>query len=240
MQLNVFLNVLSFVSTVETCIYIADSARVVSNGCSFVAMTDGIVLEDGCDFRGNSLSVFNAQQDGLRINDIGSGTAATLQAASIEDSTRYDLNILSSTAQISGSGRSSIDKLNFVSGSEMYGAIIDLKEGDEGFNVMGELHVGLAEQGYDVIALIRRIPPNSRSWLSYMADIVIGDIRDKSTLEKIVNMSPDSVIHTISLDHKASQDKDFEEVLHINVPVLVLTYLINSTYTKTSNFYRLL
>jgi len=75
----------------------------------------------------------------------------------------------------------------------------------------------LAEQGHNVIALIRRIPPNSDSWLNYMADVVIGDIRDRRTLEKIVNMNPESAVHTISLDHKASRDKNFEEVLHINV-----------------------
>ena len=143
-------NLLSFNPNVVTGIHIQDQARIVCNTSSMVGMTDGIVLDGGCNFRANALSVFNAQQDGFRIDDVGSNTEANLNG-SIQDSTRYDLNTLSASSLITGSGAAGIDKLNFVAGAQLYGAILDTKEDDEGFNIIGELHVGLPEQGAESV-----------------------------------------------------------------------------------------
>lgn len=144
-------NILSFSSNVTTGLFIQDQARVVSNISNFVGMQDGVVLEGGCDFRATGLTIFNATQDGLRINDVGADTNWACNGCTIEDSTRYDINILSATATAKGVGTSAIDKLNFVPGAEVYGMIVDVKEDDEGVNVLGELHVGIPEQGAESV-----------------------------------------------------------------------------------------
>jgi hypothetical protein len=142
-------DIVSFSANVTTGISIQDQSRVVINNSSLVGMTDGVVLEGGCNFRSNALTVFNAQQDGLRINDVGADTSWNCAGCTLKDSTRYDINILSSTALATGTGETNIDKFNFVAGAQLIGAIIDDKEDDEGFNILGELHVGLPEQGYE-------------------------------------------------------------------------------------------
>ena len=142
---------LSFSANVTIGFLITTSARVVSNNTSLVGMTDGVVLESGVNYRANALTVFNAQQDGLRINDVGSNTEWVCNGCTIEDSTRYDINILSATATAKGLGTTAIDKLNFVSGAQLYGIIIDDKEDDEGVNILGELHVGIPEIGAESV-----------------------------------------------------------------------------------------
>jgi hypothetical protein len=144
-------DVTSFSSNVTTGISIQNQARVVCNNSQLVGMYDGVVLEGGCNFRGNILTVFNAGQDALRINNVGSGTIWTCNGCTLQDSTRYDINILSATAIATGTGSASIDKFNFVQGATLIGAIIDDKEDDEGFNIVGELHVGLPEKGYESV-----------------------------------------------------------------------------------------
>jgi len=140
----------SFSPNVTTGLFIQDGARVVINTSSLVGMTDGLVLEGGANVRANVLTIFNAQQDGVRLNDVGSNTQLSI-TGTVLDSTRYDLNILSATATLTGTGNTSIDNLNFVPGAALYGAIIDDKEDDEGFNIIGELHNGLPEAGSEAV-----------------------------------------------------------------------------------------
>jgi hypothetical protein len=135
-------NVLSFSANVGIGIFIQDLARVVVDGSSFVGMTDGVVLEGGCNFRAVGDKIFNAQQDAFRVNNVGSSTRFSCQGCSFEDSTRYDVNILSATALGSGDAITSIANTNIISGAKVYGTITDLVEGDEGLNILGELHVG--------------------------------------------------------------------------------------------------
>ncbi|MCK5606780.1 hypothetical protein KAR91_33065 [Candidatus Pacearchaeota archaeon] len=131
----------SFSPNVTTGIKIATS-RVSIHNVNIVGIYDALVCEDGCNVLVNALNVFNAQNDGFRIEDVGADTQVQFQSSTVLDSTGFDLNLLSATCIISGGGRTSIDKLNFVSGARLYGSIVDLKEGDEGFNILGELHVG--------------------------------------------------------------------------------------------------
>lgn len=140
-------HILSFSPNLTTCIFVQDQARVVVNTSSFVGMTDGVALEGGSTFRATGITIFNAQQDGLRINDVGSGTIFACQGCTLLDSTRYDLNFLSATCVATGTGSTSIDQMNFVAGAQLYGAIIDTKEDDEGVKIIGELQVGLPEKG---------------------------------------------------------------------------------------------
>lgn len=145
-------HVSSFVSTLGTGIFVRDLSRVVINNASIVGMTNGLVVEGAANAKMYGSSIFNAQNDGFRINDTGgAATNVTIQSSSIEDSTDFDINILSENAYLSGSGKTSIDKIYFVPGAQMYGIIIDLKEADEGTNIFGELHVGIPELGTEAV-----------------------------------------------------------------------------------------
>jgi hypothetical protein len=139
-------NFVSFSSNLTTGMLLQDQCRVVMNTCSLVGMNDGIIIE-GATVKTSATFIFNAQQDGIRMNNTGTNPSFACQGCTVEDSTRYNYNVLSPTAIVTGIGSSAIDKFNFVNGAQTYAAIIDTKEDDEGFNILGELHVGLPENG---------------------------------------------------------------------------------------------
>jgi hypothetical protein len=140
-------NVLSKSSNVTTGIKLGDGSRTSGGFINLVSVTDGMVVDgNSTNVNLNVLNVFNAQNDGVRINDVGSDIRVNITGA-IEGSTNYDINYLSSSCILTGSIFTSIDNINFVAGAQLYGTITDIKEDDEGFNVIGELHVGLPEQG---------------------------------------------------------------------------------------------
>ena len=135
----------SFEPGVGTMLFADNGGRVGAVGCSFAAMTDGVVAQGGATVDLKATSIVFAQQDGIRIPDVGSGTTILGYALLVAESTRLDYNVLSATALVSGTGGASFDKVHFAVGSTMSIGLIDLKEGDEGFNILGELHVGMPE-----------------------------------------------------------------------------------------------
>jgi hypothetical protein len=145
-------NLTTFEAGVDTVLLADNDARSVFNSCSLVGMNDGAVLQGGSDTRFVATSIFNVQQDAIRITNAGTGTNFTGQGLTIEDSGRYDLNGLSASSTVSGYGQASLDKMNFTSGAEFTFIIVDLKEGDPGLRVIGELHVGLPEVGTEFVA----------------------------------------------------------------------------------------
>ena len=64
----------------------------------------------------------------------------------------------------------------------------------------------LAEKGYGVTAFDSFEPSNYSHWNSLMEEVIIGDIRDETTLYSLVKKQFDVVIHLISLDHHKSED----------------------------------
>jgi len=74
----------------------------------------------------------------------------------------------------------------------------------------------LAEKGYSVTAFDRFDPSKYSQWTSLMEEIVIGDIRDETTIYNLAEKPFDVVIHLISLDHHKSED-DPNFVYSINV-----------------------
>jgi len=140
-------NMFSELSTLGTGIFINDNAEADLISVHIGHMNDGLVVEDGSLVRVNSSYIHDAQNDGFRINDVGVGTRVTIQSTTIEDCIGFDINVLASDSTLLGGGITSIDNVNFVAGARIYAGIIDDKEDDEGFNVLGELHVGVAERG---------------------------------------------------------------------------------------------
>ena len=134
-------------STLGTAVFLRNGIHADLGVVDAGDMIDGFVIEGGADVRINSSYIHGAQNDGFRINDVGVNTSVTMQSTTIENSVGLDINVLSSTASLTGSGRTAMDNVNFVTGAQIYALIIDTKEDDEGVNVLGELHVGVPERG---------------------------------------------------------------------------------------------
>jgi nucleoside-diphosphate-sugar epimerase len=81
--------------------------------------------------------------------------------------------------------------------------------------VGGRISQYLSQQGYDVIALVRKIPP-SVSWKQHMHEIVEGNIQDDNLLKEIASKKIDVVIYTVSLNHKQSEE-NIEGAIDVNV-----------------------
>jgi len=63
-----------------------------------------------------------------------------------------------------------------------------------------------AENGYGVTVFDSFDPSKYYQWTSLMEEIIVGDIRDESTISKLAEKKYDAVIHLISLDHRKSED----------------------------------
>lgn len=138
-------NIISFSPNIQTGIRVEDQARVVVLGTSIVRAVDGLVINGGANARFKTVTIFNSQNDGLRIDDIGSNTQVGLVSTTIQDSVNKDLNILSDTSLLFGSGITNLTKVDLVPGAKIYATFVDLFEGDEGVGIIGELHVGTPE-----------------------------------------------------------------------------------------------
>lgn len=64
----------------------------------------------------------------------------------------------------------------------------------------------LAESGYGVTAFDSFNPSEYYQWISLMEEVIVGDIRDETTISKLTEKEYDAVIHLISLDHRKSED----------------------------------
>jgi hypothetical protein len=196
-------------STVTTGIFIGDQAEVTITNAQFKNMGTAIEIEGGAHVHLNNATISAASLDGVRVNDVGTGTTVKVQGAVIEDSVRYDFNLLSSTCEVSGNANMSINKLNFVDGATMYGTIIDLEEDDEGFTIIGELHVGLPEKGTE--SVFGEGDSYSRGMLVY-TETELGVFTDRSVEARSPSgstftfdgLAPDNAIYMASSLQNAS------------------------------------
>jgi hypothetical protein len=135
-------NVFSNSPNVGKGLNLTGANTIILNGVNLSNCVDGLVVSNGIIMRGANVSVFNVSQDGYRIDDIGAGVNVNVGAFDIENTGRYDINILSPLAYSTGTGKSILDKTNIVPGAKVYGILIDTEDGDEGVNILGECHVG--------------------------------------------------------------------------------------------------
>ena len=74
----------------------------------------------------------------------------------------------------------------------------------------------LATEGYRITAFDGYDPSAHTQWVSLMDEVVVGDIRDESTISDLADRNFDVVVHLISLDHhKSNSSPNF--VSSINV-----------------------
>ncbi len=63
----------------------------------------------------------------------------------------------------------------------------------------------LADEGHEVVALMRTRRGEGSQWEKKMARIITGDIRESGLLEEAAGLDPEAVVHTVSLDHNQSE-----------------------------------
>jgi len=78
------------------------------------------------------------------------------------------------------------------------------------------LSMFLAEQGFEIIPLCYPEIPPDLNWTNIMYKVLKGNITDKNTINEIVSVNPDVIIHLISFDHHESE-KNPQEVALVNV-----------------------
>ena len=137
-------DVVSFSPNLHTGFDISTSARCVINDINIIAPTHGVVVNDGANIRLNSSSFFNCVDSGL-INTSGAPVKVGLQGITFDDNTNYDVYSDVSGSLFFGNGFIELSKVYAGTGVKMYGMSIDLFAGDEGVNILGELHVGTPE-----------------------------------------------------------------------------------------------
>jgi UDP-glucose 4-epimerase len=75
----------------------------------------------------------------------------------------------------------------------------------------------LAKKGNEIFILDNINSEGRNDWRALISKIFVGDIRNNETLSQITGFDFDVIIHTISLDHNASANMEFEHVHSINV-----------------------
>ena len=140
-------NIISFSSNVTIGVRATNGARLSGYGHKLVGLYDGIVIDgNNTIIRFDAIQIINSQNDGFRIENVGTGIELALFATTITNSSRYNFNIENPNCVVSGSGFTEFDKSYAIGGSEIYAYILDTKEDDEGLNILGELHVGIPER----------------------------------------------------------------------------------------------
>lgn len=111
-------------------------------GCSSRFADNGILMVNGS--RADALSCrFTDCDDGVEISATGSNAELDLLGCVFSGNGTYDLNILQTSSTIElGNSIMDDDLIYFAPGVTIQGAFANQKEGDEGLDVRGELHVG--------------------------------------------------------------------------------------------------
>ena len=89
-----------------------------------------------------------------------------------------------------------------------------------------------AEEGYVVCGHVYPTIPQNTKWTNKLESIIVGDLRDGRTIDKITDNYYDAVIHLVSLDHFQSQSLPVTTVNSINV---LPTWTLLSSFSKKNN-----
>lgn len=123
------------------------------NGCRVSgAMNDIAFAYDGIIIYGDDtivnmdvLKIFNLQNDGLRIENTGTGIELSMFSTTISGCGRWNFFIENPNSIVSGNGFTEINKGYIIEGAKFYATLLDITEDDEGLNIFGELRVGTPE-----------------------------------------------------------------------------------------------
>jgi len=139
-------NILSISPIVTTAIKVTDGATVVGTSINLGYCYDGLVMSgDNTEVRLDSVKIMYCQNEGFRVENVGTNPSLALFATTVSLCTGLNFNILNATASISGNGFTELNNSYSVYGARFYAYLLDITDGDEGLNVLGELHVGTPE-----------------------------------------------------------------------------------------------
>ncbi|RKY40447.1 MAG: hypothetical protein DRP85_08550, partial [Candidatus Makaraimicrobium thalassicum] len=139
---NAVINILHTHSANVTNGIVCDNeAYAILRGATINNATIGVTFGGGSDVRLISSSVLNCDV-GMSIPD--GDTVVGMSDVSFDGNVQ-DVNVASSTCKIFGTVTASIASASFSTGAQINTVVLDLFEGDEGLNILGELHVGTPE-----------------------------------------------------------------------------------------------
>ena len=95
----------------------------------------------------------------------------------------------------------------------------------------------LNNQGHEIIAVCKSKVPYTYGWSDKIKNIIIGDLILEQTIDKIVNVRPNIVIHLVSLDQEDSKNS-INNAIDINVKITwkLLDRLSSLNVEKFINF----
>ncbi len=145
-------NSIATLNTIESLSPNVDVGMIFSNGCNvsgavanFVGLNDGIILYgDSTEIRFDAVKIFNATNDGFRIEDEGANIELSLFATTITGSGRYNFFIDNDSVVVTGNGFTQLSTAVVDDRAELFAYLLDDTKDDEGLNVLGELRVGTA------------------------------------------------------------------------------------------------
>ncbi len=143
---------LSFSPNLTTGFRFTNGCQVSGNSDYLIGCYDGIVVDgNNTNVRLDVIRISNVQNDGFRIDNVGTGINVSLFTTTITESSNLNFNILNINSTTTGNGFTELDKSFIVPGAGFYASILDTKESDEAVNILGELHVGRPQSGAESV-----------------------------------------------------------------------------------------
>lgn len=125
---------------------IDNDASISGFGVKLVAMTDGMIISgSGTSIKLDALQILSCQNDGFRIENVGTGIGVNLFATTVAQCAGLNFNILNPNSKIVGNGFTEVANSYLVPGAQFYTYLLDSTEGDAGLHIFGELKVGSIE-----------------------------------------------------------------------------------------------
>ena len=123
-----------------------NDASISGFGIKLVAMTDGMVISGtGTSVKLDALQILSCQNDGFRIENVGTGINVNLFATTVSGCAGLNYNILNPNCIVVGNGFTEVANSFVVEGAKFYTYLLDITEGDPGLHIFGEAKVGSVE-----------------------------------------------------------------------------------------------
>ncbi len=135
-------NIVALSSNINRALHF-DSCLVVGTTITLSYCVDGmVILGNNADIKIDTLKILYCQNDGFRIEDIGTNLRISMFATTVSQNVNLNFNILNASALTTGSGFTEVNKSYIVPNSLFYVYLLDVTQGDEALKIFGELHVG--------------------------------------------------------------------------------------------------